>query len=313
MVDKMKAVLLTDFGGLEKLVFSEVDRLVADDGEVLIAVKACGVNPIDFKTRAGTGVGRWWPEGSLPAIIGWDISGVVVESKSDQFAVDDEVYTMARFPIPGSGYAEYSAVPAGEIAHKPKSADHVTAAAVPLAALTAWQALVDTAKIQAGQKVLVHAAAGGVGHFAVQIAKAKGCEVIGTASGRNEEFVRDLGVDQFIDYTKGAFEDAAQDVDVVFHMISPDLRPQSWQTMKKGGTLISITGPVPEEEAAEHGCTGTFISVRPSGEQLTEIASMIDAGTIKPSVEATYPLADVAKSHAHLEAGHTRGKVVLEI
>ena len=313
MAEMMKAVLLNGYGGLDQLTEAKVERPVAADGEVLIQIKACGVNPIDFKTRTGGGANRGWPEGSLPAIIGWDISGVVVESRSDKFAVGDEVYTMARFPAPGGGYAEYAAVPADEVAAKPKSVDHVTAAAVPLAALTAWQALIDNAKIQSGQIVLVHAAAGGVGHFAVQIARAKGCEVIGTASGRNEEFVRDLGVDQFIDYTKGPFEALARNVDVVFHMIAADLRPKSWQTLKPGGTLISITGPVPAEEAAENDGTGIFIGVRPSGAQLAEIAEMIDAGTIKPSVEATYSLSDVAKSHAHLEAGHTRGKVVIEI
>lgn len=312
MPETMKAVLLHEFGGLDKLTLVDVERPTATDGEVLVDIKACGINPIDYKTREGAGANRRWPDGALPAIIGWDISGVVSESRADGFNAGDEVYTMARFPIPGGGYAEYAAVPAAEIAFKPLSIDHVTAAAVPLAALTAWQALVDVAKIQPGQIVLVHAAAGGVGHFAVQIAKAKGCTVIGTASGRNEEFVRELGVDQFVDYTQGPFEALARDVDVVFHMISPDLRSKSWLTLKKGGTLISITGPVPEEEATAHGCIGTFVGVRPNGAQLTEIAGLIDAGMIRPVVETTYPLADIAKSHAHVEAGHARGKVVVK-
>ncbi|MDA0241116.1 MAG: NADP-dependent oxidoreductase, partial [Proteobacteria bacterium] len=174
-------------------------------------------------------------------------------------------------------------------------------------------ALIEWADIQAGQRVLVHAAAGGVGHIAVQIAKWKGCEVLGTASARNTAFLEGLGVDQVIDYTQTDFATAAQDVDVVFHTLDAGLRAKSWQTLKTGGKLVSITGPINDGEAEEYGCTGKFVMVRPSGSQLSEIGALIDAGTIKPIVDKVFPLSETAKAHDYVEAGHTRGKVVVEI
>lgn len=314
MTETMNAVGLSEFGDSAVLKLITFPQPTARDGEVLIAVKACGINPIDYKTRLGQGVNRGWPDDlEKPIVIGWDISGEVVGSNAPAFKPGDSVYTMARFPQPGMGYAEFSAVPAEELAAKPSTLDHTTAAAVPLVALTAWQALIEWADIQAGQRVLVHAAAGGVGHIAVQIAKWKGCEVLGTASGHNQEFLEGLGVDQVIDYTQQDFATAAQDVDVVFHTLPADLRPKSWQTLKPGGKLVSITGPIAEGEAEEHSCTGNFIMVRPSGEQLAKIGNLIDAGTLKPIVDRVFPLAETAAAHDYVEAGHTRGKVVVEV
>jgi NADPH:quinone reductase-like Zn-dependent oxidoreductase len=204
-------------------------------------------------------------------------------------------------------------VPASDLAKKPASLDWAHAAAVPLAALTAWQAMFDKAGLNAGQTILVHAAAGGVGHFAVQLAKWKGAKVVATASGRNEAFVKGLGADQFIDYTKQEFEDEVKDVDVVFHTIDALYRPQSFKTLKKGGWLVGITGQFSESEGEAYGVHASFVGVRPDGKQLAEIGRLIDAGTVKVTVDKTYPLSDVAGAHRHVEGGHTRGKVVVTV
>ncbi len=309
----MKAVTLHSYGDAGNLTYEDVPVPTPADGEMLVAVKAASINPIDFKTRNGQGVNRGWEDSVLPVILGWDISGLVVQSKSDKFAEGDEIYSMPRFPAPAGAYAEYITVPAEDAAPKPACLDHIQAASVPLAALTAWQALIDTAGLEAGQHVLVQAAAGGVGHFAVQIAKWRGAHVTGTASARNTDFLREIGVDDIIDYTKTNVADTVSGMDVVFHMLPADMREISWATLKPGGFLISITGPVAEEEASAHGGRGTFVLVRPSGAQLAEIGRLIEDGAIRPTVDAVYPLDAVAEAHAHVEGGHTRGKVVIKI
>jgi NADPH2:quinone reductase len=309
----MRAVTLHAFGGPEVLKLEDVPRPTPREGELLVRVRAVGINPIDYKTRQGQGANRRWKDPTLPKILGWDISGVIEAGSGAGFKPGDEVFALAGYPEPTGGYAESIAVSAAHLATKPRTLDHVHAAAVPLAALTAWQAMFEKAGLTAGQTVLVHAAAGGVGHFAVQLAKWKGARVIATASGRNEAFVKALGADQFIDYTKTAFEDVVRDVDVVFHTIGAELRPRSWKTVKKGGWLVGITGMFPEDEGKAHGARGAFIGVRPDGKQLAEIGRLVDAGTIKVSVEATYPLSEVAKAHLHVEGGHTRGKVVVTV
>jgi NADPH:quinone reductase-like Zn-dependent oxidoreductase len=223
------------------------------------------------------------------------------------------VYALARFPRPGGAYAQYATVPAADLAPKPGTIDHMHAAAIPLVALTAWQAMFDKAELKPGQTILVHAAAGGVGHLAVQLAKLKGARVIATASARNEVFVRELGADQVIDYTRERFEDVARDVDVVFHTIAADLRPRSWQSVKKGGWLVSITGGMPEDEPAAHGARGAFVLVRPDGRRLADIGKWVDEGKLRVSVERTYPLEAVAQAHEHQAGGHARGKIVITL
>ncbi len=313
MSENMQAVTIREFGGAEVLTYESVARPDAATDEVLIRVHGAGVNPIDYMTRAGAGVNRGWQDVPFPVILGWDVSGVIEQSNSPSFKPGDEVFTFTRFPAPAGAYAEYIAVPAAEVTAKPTSIDHLTAAGVPLVALTAWQALFEAGNLAAGQTVLIHAAAGGVGHFAVQLAKWRGATVIGTASGRHEAFLRDLGVDLFVDYTACEFDEVIKDVDAVFHTIPAELRDKSWRTLKPGGILMTITGPLPEDEAQAHDARGAFVLVRPNAGQLGEIAGLIDDGTLKVEIDTIYPLAEAAAAQQQVEARHARGKVVLRV
>lgn len=314
MAETMKAVRLHRYGGPEVLTFEDAPRPEPGDDEVLIRVAASGVNPIDCVTRAGD-FARIWPEHPFPAIVGWDVSGVVerVGAAATRFRPEEEVYTMARFPEMAGAYAEFVAAPESNLAIKPKSLDHVHAAAVPLVALTAWQALFDTARLSSGQTALIHAAAGGVGHVAVQLAKWKGATVIGTASARNEAFLKELGVDRVIDYSATDVEQSLDDVDVQLDSLGGAPRQRQWGVMRKGGFLVSIKGAVSEEEAAAHEVRAAAVRVRPNAGQLAEIAALIDEGRIRIVVDAIYPLAEATTSHKHVEGGHTRGKVVLRV
>jgi NADPH:quinone reductase-like Zn-dependent oxidoreductase len=224
----------------------------------------------------------------------------------------DEVYSRPDIARDGA-YAEYIVVRESEVALKPKSIDHIHAAAIPLAALTAWQSLLDAAGLGAGQTVLIHAAAGGVGSFAVQLAKWKGAHVIGTASKHNQDFVRNLGADQTIDYQTTRFEDVAHDVDVVFDTIGGDTQERSWKVLKKGGILVSIIGPPSAEEAAAHGVRQASVFVQPSATQLTELANLVDSGKLKPVVETVLPLSEARRAHELSQTGHMRGKIVLRV
>ena len=309
----MKAAVIHDFGGIDQLAIEDVAVPKPADGEVLIDVQASGINPIDFKTRNGMGVNRGWDRVPENIILGWDISGVVVESQSDAWRAGDAVFGMPRFPALTDGYAEFVTAPGNELARKPDGTSHLEAAAVPLAALTAWQALFDNAGLDNGQHVLIHAGAGGVGHLAIQLAKWKGAHVTATCSSRNIDFVVSLGADDVIDYTQSDFSEKAANMDVVFHMISPDQRPQSYATLKEAGFLASITGPLSPEELEDHKITGKFVTVRPNGAQMQEIAGLMESGALKVHVDAVYSLADIAQAHGHVEGGHTRGKVVLDL
>lgn len=313
MSDTMKAAVIDGFGGPEQLRIEDRPRPVPNDGEVLIKVQASSINPIDFKTRDGLGVNRGWPETVFPLILGWDISGTIVESRADGFDEGNEVFGMPRFPLAADCYAEYVTAPAAEMTRKPDNVSHVDAAAVPLAALTAWQAMFVTAGLEAGQSVLIHAGAGGVGHLAIQLAKVKGAHVTTTCSAGNAAFVDQLGADVIVDYTTTDFTDVVSDMDVVFHTIPAELRPKSYATLKAGGHLVAITGPVPPEELEEYGVKAEFITVRPNGGQLGEIAQLMEGGAVKVNVEATYALDEIARAHQHVEGGHTRGKVVIDL
>ena len=311
-MENMKAVRIHNYGGPEVLKFEDAPRPQPGNGEVLVRIHAAAVNPVDWKVRAGRLKERiQYP---LPLIPGWDFSGVVEATGPGvtRLKKGDEVY--ARPDIARNGaYAEYIVAKESEVALKPKSVDHVQAAAIPLAALTAWQALFDTAGLSVGQKVLIHGAAGGVGSFAVQLAKWKGAHVIGTASGRNQSFLRDLGVDEPIDYEKTRFEDVVHDVDVVLDTIGGDTQKRSWKVLKKGGILVSIVSPPSAEEAAKHGVRSGYVFVQPSASQLAEIAKLVDSGKLKPVVEAVLPLAEARRAQEMNETGHTRGKIVLKV
>ncbi len=310
----MKAMVMHEFGGPEVLKLEDVPVPEIADGEVLVDVKAVGLNPIDYVARTNGGPMRNSLEQALPAILGWDIAGTVSETKSDQFQAGDRIFALSKFPYVAGGYAEFAAVPAGEAVAMPANLSFEQAAAVPLAALTAWQALVQTADVQAGQSVLVHAAAGGVGHFAVQIAKHKGAYIIGTASARNTDFLKGLGIDEVVDYSSQNVAEVVSDVDIVLHALPPDLREGvSWPCLKESGLLLSLLGPVPEEETAKYKTRAAQIGVRPNQAQLKEIAELLEDGTFKVTLDKTYPLEEVGAAHIQIAERHTRGKVVLTV
>jgi NADPH:quinone reductase-like Zn-dependent oxidoreductase len=311
-MENMKAVRIHNYGGPEVLKFEDAPRPQPGNGEVLVRIHAAAVNPVDWKVRAGRLKERiQYP---LPLIPGWDFSGVVEATGPGvtRLKKGDEVYARPDLARNGA-YAEYIVAKESEVALKPKSVDHVQAAAIPLAALTAWQALFDTGGLKAGQKVLIHAAAGGVGSFAVQLAKWKGAHVIGTASGRNQSFLRELGVDEPIDYEKTRFEDVVHDVDVVLDTIGGDTQKRSWNVLKKGGILVSIVSPASAEEAAKHGVRSGYVFVQPNASQLAEIAKLVDSGKLKPMVETVLPLSEARRAQEQSESGHTRGKIVLKV
>jgi NADPH:quinone reductase-like Zn-dependent oxidoreductase len=308
----MKAVRIHEYGGPEVLKYEDAPRPNPAPDEILIRVHAAGVNPVDWKVRAGFAKDRL--KYKMPFIPGWDVSGVVeaAGASAKRLKVGDEVYGRPDIARDGS-YAEYIAVRESEAALKPKSIDYVTAAAIPLAALTAWQALFDGAKLSAGQTVLIHGAAGGVGSFAVQFAKLKGARVIGTASKKNHEFLRSLGADEVIDYNTTKFEDAVHDVDAVFDTITGETADRSWQVIKKGGAYVSILAPPSQEKAAAHGVRAVHTFVQLNLDELNEISKLVDAGKVKVIIEKVLPLAEARAAQESNATGHTRGKIVLRV
>ncbi|ARZ67566.1 NADPH:quinone reductase [Streptomyces albireticuli] len=311
---RMLAVRQETAGGPEVLELVETDRPEPNVGEVLVRVRAAGVNPVDWKTRAR---GFYYTGQTPPFGLGYDVSGTV-EAVGDGVtvhAVGDEVYGMPRFPHPAGAYAQYVTAPARHFAPRPRGLDHVRAAALPLAALTAWQALVDTAGVGEGQRVLVHAAAGGVGHLAVQIAKARGAYVIGTASTAKHDFLRGLGADELIDYRERDFAEAVRDVDVVLEAIGGDYPARSLRTLRPGGTLVSLL-PLAEPvltEARERGLRAARIMVEPDLGGLRGIAELVESGRLRTEVAAVLPLAEAAEAHRMGETGRTTGKIVLSV
>jgi len=304
----MKAVRIHTYGGPEVLRYEDAPRPEPAAGEVLIKIHAAAVNPVDWKVRAGHL--KDMLKYRLPLIPGWDASGVIeaVGAGVATLKHGDEVYTRPDIARDGT-YAEYIAVREPEVALKPKSLDHVHAAAIPLAALTAWQALFDAGGLSAGQRVLIHAAAGGVGSFAVQLAKWKGAYVIGTASARNHEFLRGLGADETIDYNAVRFEEEAHDVDLVLDAMAGETQKRSWKTLKPGGILVSILGLEDPPAGARHA----HVFVQPNAAQLAEIARLVDAGKVHPIVETVLPLVEARRAQEINEGGHTRGKIVLRV
>lgn len=313
----MRAVTIDAFGGPEVLTARQVPLPEPLPTEVLVRVHAAAINPVDWKTRAGQGMAGLQ---TMPLILGWDVSGVVekVGFGVTTLAPGDEVYAMPWFPRPASAYAEYVTAPSRHFARKPASVGHVEAAALPLAALTAWQALVDTAHVRPGQRVLVHAAAGGVGHLAVQFAKHLGAEVVATAREPRHAWLKELGADQVIDYTQQQFEDVTGDIDVVLDLIGDhaDNTVRSVSVTRPGGLVIAIPGGVSERLATVAGQAGVRTSpflVEPDAPALTTIAGLVDSGEVRVEVEHTFPLEEVADAHRLGESNHTRGKLVLTV
>jgi NADPH:quinone reductase-like Zn-dependent oxidoreductase len=308
----MKCVCIYHYGGPEALSFTEAPRPRCGPGEVLVQVHAAGVNPVDWKIREGHLKGML--SHTFPLVLGWDVSGVVGSTGpgTTRLKIGDEVFSRPDILRDGA-YAEFIVIKESEVALKPRSLDHVHAAALPLAGLAAWQSLVEAAQLAPGQRVLIHAAAGGVGSLAVQLAKARGAHVIGTASARNHDFLRDLGVDEIIDYEHMRFEDLAPAMDVVLDTIGGDTQERSWKTLKRGGILVSLASPPSAETAAKLGLRQAFVFVQPQAVQLEALAKLVEAGKLKSIVGTVLPLAEAMRAHALSQGGHTRGKIVLQI
>jgi NADPH:quinone reductase-like Zn-dependent oxidoreductase len=302
------------FGGPEVLRLTEVERPVPLPTEVLVRVRAVGVNPVEAVIRSG----QFPLLGEPPFILGWDISGVVedVEPGVTRFQPGDEVYGMPFFPRAASAYAEYVAAPSRQLARKPAGLSHAEAAALPLAGLTAWQALVDTARVAAGQRVLIHGAGGGVGHLAVQIAKARGAHVLGTASAAKHDFVASLGAEELIDYRASDFAAQVDGVDVVLDTIGGDTARRSIGVLRPGGLLVTIVGRRDVDLAARTKTAGrrfAGLSVEPDYPALEALADLAESGKLRAHLQATLGLAEAPKAHELLESGSVTGKIALTI
>jgi NADPH:quinone reductase-like Zn-dependent oxidoreductase len=311
-METMKAIRVHEYGGPEVLRYEEAPRPEPGPGEVLVRIRAAGVNPVDWKVREGRR--REALAYRMPFVPGWDVSGVVeaIGPNVTMLNRGDEVYGYPSV-VRNGAYAEYTVVPEAELALKPRSIDHVLAASVPIAALTAWQGLFDAGGLRTDQKVLIHGGAGGVGSFAVQLARWKGAFIVATASGRNQEFLRNLGADLTIDYEKTRFDRLVCDADVVFDTIGNETLQRSWKVLKKGGVLVSTVEEPSAEKAAAHGVRAVLVSTRADTAELAEIAKLVDAGMVRPIVEAVFPLNEARRAQELSQTGHARGKIVLEV
>lgn len=307
----MKVIRIPEFGGPEVLRLESVAVPKPGIGELLVKVGAAGVNPVDYKIRNGK-----YPavkQDKLPYVLGRDVAGTVVECgpSAAHFAKGDAVFAMPG--IGRGGYAEYAVVKVSEAAPKPESLDVIQAGAVPLAALTAWQGLFKHGNLKSGQRVLIHGGSGGVGHFAIQFAKAKGAHVITTVSAANVDFVRRLGADEVIDYQAQRFEDVIAEVDLVFDLVGGDTQERSWKVLKRGGVLVSTLTEPSQDDAAARGARGLRYTVTESGADLAAIGELIDSGKVKPVITKTYQLKEAAAAERFLEQEHPAGKVVLSV
>ena len=307
---KATAVVVHEYGGPEVLKYEDAPRPEPKENEVLVRVIAAGVNPVDALIRSGK-YAKFFGT-TLPLVPGYDIAGVVekVGAKVGKLKSGDAVYA---YPMWGGGYAEYAVATDGEAALKPKSISFVEAAGVPLAALTAWQALIDVAKLSAGQTVLIHGGSGGVGSMAIQIAKARGAKVIATASTANQELLKQLGADVAVDYTKTKFEDVAKDVDVVLDSVGKDTLARSYGVVRKGGIIATLVAEPDQAELDKHGIRGAAISVKPNASELADITKLIEEKKIKPVVSQVLPLTEAVKAQEQAATHHTRGKIVLKV
>ena len=314
----MRAVVIAETGDADVLTPTSIERPGATNAEFLVKVIAAGVNPIDAKTRAGRGVSALL---TYPAVLGNDFSGIVVSSpyEGHPIKVGDEVYGMAHVPRNGGTYAEYVAVPAISLARKPKALSHVEAAGVPLAALTAWGMVVELAKAHEGQRILIHAGAGGVGHFAVQFARFFGAWVIATGSTRNVGWLSELGANEVIDYTTTRFDEVLENVDVVIDLIGnvhDNTGSRSLSVLRPGGLIINApTGSWDSftDDAAAAGVRGSHYKVSADGATLAVVSRLLESGDVRVFVDQVFALDDVADAHRALETGHTRGKIVITV
>ena len=297
----MQAVVVHETGGPEVLVLEEADRPEPGDGEVLVKVRAASVNPIDWKYRRGIA------QRELPAVLGNDISGTIESSRAEEFAEGDDVFGSAA----SGGYAEYATASADGIARKPDGVTHEQAAGIPVAGLTAWQALFDRGGLDAGQTALIAGAAGGVGHFAVQLAKHAGARVIGTGSSRNREFVLGLGADEYVDYTQQDVAEVVSDVDLAFDTVGGDTTQSLVPTLREGGVIVTIANAPPEDAARERGARAELLVTSPSSDQLPTIAELVASGEVRVEIAEVLPLTEVRRAHELNESGHTRGKIIL--
>ena len=304
----MKAVRIERYGNEEVVEIADVDRPKPGAGQVLVKVKAAAVNPVDWKIREGLGEMFGLKP---PLILGCEVAGTVetVGDNVEDFSPGHDVY--GYLGAYSGGYAEYVAAPASEFVRKPKQINFDAAAAVPVGALTASQGIFDHGKLTSGQRILITGASGAVGSMAVQLANVIGAHVIGTGSGRNEEFVRGLGADEFIDYKKGKFEEEVSDVDVVFDTVGSETQDGAFRTLKRGGVLVSTVNPPSEEKAKQFGVKGAMVMVTPKPDQLAEINRLVETGKLKVRVAKVLPLVEVKKAHQLSASGHVDGKIIL--
>ena len=308
----MKAIVVHAYGGPEVLKYEDVPRPEPKEDQMLVRVIAAAVNPVDGMIRSGKFANYFHT--TLPLLPGYDIAGMVEKTgaKITKFKPGDSVYAYIALRD-GGGYAEFALATEGEASPKPKSLTFEQAAAVPLVAMTAWQALIDTAKLSAGQTVLIHGGSGGVGSMAIQIAKARGAKVIATASTANQELLKQLGADVAIDYTKTKFEDVAKDVDVVLDSVGKDTLARSYGVVKKGGFIVSLVARPDQAQLDAHGIRGAPLDVKPDAKELAEITKLIEEKKIVPVVSQVLPLSAAAKAQEQAATGHTRGKIVLKV
>ena len=306
----MKAALITDYGN--EIEVAEVDRPTLPDDSVMVEVHAAAINPIDWIVMEGQM--KDMLDYDLPWIVGYDVAGVVTElgSSASKFSVGDRVFARADGMQAGT-MAEYCAVKESDLAVQADRASHAQSAGVPLAGLTAWQALYDHGRLESGQRVLIHAGSGGVGTLAIQFAKNTGAFVATTASEQNRQLVTTLGADQFVDYSEERFEDVVEPCDLVFDMMGGDTLKRSFDVVKSGGRIVSIKGDAPDGLAEERGVTFEQFFMSPNGEQLAEIAALIQDGTVQPVVDSEFPLADVANAYERARSGDANGKVVVTV
>lgn len=308
---KIKKVRIHRFGGPEVLQMDRLEPSLPDAAQVLVRVMAASINPVDFKIRNGQ-----YPavkEDRLPYTLGRDVSGIIEQcgAQANQFKLGDEVFGMVG--IGGGGYAEKVVLDQQALARKPSLIDHVHAAAIPLAAQTAWQGLFRHGQLERGQSVLIHGGSGGVGHFAIQFAKAKGARVLTTVSTDNVEFARALGADVVIDYKTQCFEEQAKDLDMVFDLIDGETRERSWRLLRRDGVLVSTLTAPSRETAARYGVRALRYTVQANGSELAEIGDLVAAGQVKAHVQKTFPLEEAAQALAAVEHGGSVGKIVLSL
>lgn len=315
----MKAIILNEAGSVDNLQFVDIVKPTIKDNEVLVKTISLSVNPVDYKVRSNDGALNWILGADRPAIVGWDLSGTIVEVGDDvtDFKVGDAVFGMVNFPGKGNAYAEFVTVPSAHLTLKPTNVSHQEAASATLAALTAWQTLVEKGNVKKGDKVLIHAASGGVGHYATQIAKHFGAYVIGISSAKNKEFVLQNGADKHIDYTTENFQDIVSDVDFVLDTIGGDTILKSLGITKQGGTIVSIANSNISNEELEKAKSKdvnlSFLLVHSSGENMLQLSQLMERGILKSHISKTFTFDQMGDAHLYLEKGRTVGKIVVNI